>query len=95
MGSCTSLVTTADYGTLPLKHYGCNLSGVRLHKTLSKRWYWEGMYGDCISHCPQCGISQGTGKKIVPPLNPILIDYSFKIVGVDIMELPETKSGNK
>jgi len=68
-----------------------HFSGVRLYKTLSKRWYWEGMYGDCISHsrnCPQCAISQGTGKKIVPPLNPIPIDRVFQIVGVDIMELP-------
>ena len=75
-----------------------HFSGVRLYKTLSKRWYWEGMYGDCLAHsksCPQCAISQGTGKKIVPPLNPIPISRVFQIVGVDIMELPKTRSGNK
>ena len=39
---------------------------------------------------------QGTGKKdFVPPLNPIPIERAFQIVGVDIMELPKTNSGNK
>ena len=75
-----------------------HFSGVRLYKTLSKKWYWEGMYGDCLSHsrnCPQCAIVQGTGKKVVPPLNLIPIERVFQIVGVDIMELPKTNSGNK
>jgi len=65
------------------------------------------MYGDWLSHsgdwlshsrnCPQYAISQGTGKKIVPPLNPIpiIIDRVFKIVGVGIMELSKTMSGNR
>ena len=75
-------------------------SGVRLYKALSKKWYWEGMhmYGDCLSHSrnfPQCAIVQGTGKKVVRPLNPIPIERVFQILGVDIMELPKTNSGNK
>ena len=46
-------------------------------------------------NCPQCAIMQGTSKKVVPPLNPIPIEHVFQIVGVDIMELPKTNSGNK
>ena len=46
-------------------------------------------------NCPQCAIVQGTGKKVVLPLNLIPIERVFQIVGVDIMELPKTNSGNK
>ena len=54
------------------------------------------MYGDFLSHsrnCSQCAISQGTGRKIVPPLKPIPISRVFQIVSVDIMEMPKTKNG--
>ena len=48
-----------------------NFSGVRLYKTLVKQRYWEGMYTDCVAHCkvcPQCAVTQGTGRKVIPPL---------------------------
>ena len=75
-----------------------HFSGVRLYNTLCKRWYWEGMYTDCLSHgksCPHCAVSTGTGRKIIPSLKPIPVSRIFQIVGVDIMELPKTHSGNR
>ena len=56
------------------------------------------MYTDCIAHCkvyPQCAVTQGTGRKVVPPLKPIPVSCVFQIVGVDIMELPKTSNGNR
>ena len=56
------------------------------------------MYTDCIAHCkvcPQRAITQGTGRKVVPPLKPIPVSRVFQIVGVDIMELPKTSNGNR
>ena len=56
------------------------------------------MYTDCLSHgksCPHCAVSTGTGRKIIPSLKPIPVSRIFQIVGVDIMELPKTQSGNR
>ena len=75
-----------------------HFSGVRLYKTLVKQWYWEGMYTDCVAHCkvcPQCAVTQGTGRIVVPPLKPIPVSCVFQIVGIDIMELPKTSNGNR
>ena len=72
--------------------------GVRLYNTLSKRWSWERMYTDCLNHgksCPQCAVSRGTGRKTIPPLKLIPVSQIFQIVGVDVMELPKTHSGNR
>ena len=75
-----------------------HFSGVRLYNTLCKRWYWERMYTDCFNHgkaCPQCAVARGTSRRITPPLKPIPVSRIFQIVGVDIMELPKTRYGNK
>ena len=75
-----------------------HFSGVRLYNTLCKCWYWEGMYTDCLNHgktCPQCAVARGTTRKTIPPLKPIPVSRIFQIVGVDIMELPKTQSGNR
>ena len=37
----------------------------------------------------------GGGKLLRPPLQPISVQYPFQIIGVDVMQLPKTKSGNK
>ena len=75
-----------------------HFSGVRLYKTLSRRWWWDGMYSDAVEYCkncPQCAIVSGTGRKSNPPLKPIPVERVFQIVGVDIMELPKTSKGNQ
>ena len=75
-----------------------HFSGVRLYNTPCKRWYWERMYTDCVNHgktCPHCAVARGTGRKVIPPLKPIPVSRVFQIVGVDIMELPKTSSGNR
>ena len=75
-----------------------HFSGVRLYSTPCKRWYWEGMYTDCFNYgkaCPQCAVARATSRRINPPLKPIPVSQIFQIVGVDIMELPKTHSGNK
>ena len=75
-----------------------HFSGPRLYKTLARRWWWEYMYRDAMNHassCPYCAIVEGTGRKQKPPLQPIPTERPFQIVGVDIMELPLTSSGNR
>ena len=56
------------------------------------------MYNDVITHCmscPQCAIVNAAGRVNKSPLHPIPVSRPFEIVGVDIMDLPPTKSGNR
>ena len=56
------------------------------------------MYGDVITHCrscPQCAIVNASGKVNKPPLHPIPVERIFQIIGVAIMDLPLTESGNR
>ena len=53
------------------------------------------MYSDVMSHCvssPQCAIVNAAGR---PLLHPIPVSQPFEIIGVDIMDLLPTKSGNR
>ena len=56
------------------------------------------MYIDAMNYannCLQCTIVEGTGRKQKPPLQPIITERPFQIVGVDVMELPVTTRGNR
>lgn len=79
-------------------HLAGHFLGVRLYKTLVRRWWWPRMYSDAMNYansCPQCAIIEGTGRKQKPLLQPISTERPFQIVGVDIMELPVTAKGNR
>ena len=53
------------------------------------------MFADVIHYTPECAIVTGGGKTSRPPLQPIPVQRQFQLVGVDIMELPTTTSGNR
>ena len=80
-----------------LTEHHLSLSGehFRVKKTygaLARHWWWDGMYSDVVkfvTNCPECAIVTGGG------LHPIPVSRPFQIVGVDIMELPQTNHGNK
>ena len=77
---------------------GGHFFGKKLYTTLVGCWYWERMYLDCMEfarNCPQCAIVSGSGRRNKPPLHPIPVQRPFQIVGVDIMDLPLTTSGNR
>lgn len=40
-------------------------------------------------------VTKGTSRKVIPSLKPIPVSRVFQIVGMDIMELPKTSSGNR
>ena len=75
-----------------------HFSSQRLFNTLSRTWWWEGMFKDIHSHCkncPECAIVTGASRPGRPPLQPIPVSRPFQIFGVDIMDLPKTERGNK
>ena len=55
------------------------------------------MFKDVHEHCRRCltcATYQGSGRRTKSPLIPIAVGGPFHRVGVDIMELPRTESGN-
>ncbi len=75
-----------------------HFAGRRLYNTLSRHWWWDGMYSDVYRYCqkcPQCAISTRPGRSHKPLLQPIPVQRVFQIIGVDIMELPTTERGNR
>ena len=78
--------------------YSGHFTSSKLYGAMSRRWWWPGMYKDVVEFCrscPDCAVVTGGGRKQVPPLQPIPVQRPFQIFGVDIMELPITKSGNR
>ena len=78
--------------------FGGHFSGDRLFKTISCKWWWRGMYKDCVEYtknCPDCSFVDGGGKPGRPPLQPIPVSRPFQIFGIDVMELPRTEQGNR
>ena len=56
------------------------------------------MYSDAeryVRSCPECIIATGTGRKCRPPLHPIPVQRPFQILGIDVMDIPVTKLGNR
>jgi len=75
-----------------------HFSGPRTYKAMAHQWWWHNMYRDIIAYtrgCAQCAIVSGGGKKHLPPMQSIPVDHPFQIMGVDIMELPLTSTGNR
>ena len=73
------------------RHCG-HLSGKRTFNALAQHWWWEHMYRDTVNFCkscPECAIVSGMGQRNKPPLCPILVQWPFQIVGVDVIELPK------
>ena len=65
---------------------------------MSVHWWWPGMYKDMVEFCRSCpdfAVVMGGGRRQVPSLQPIPVQRPFQIFGVDIMELPITKSGKR
>ena len=77
---------------------GGHFSGARIFHTLSRRWWWDGMYGEVmqqVKRCPECAIVSGGGKVALPPLHPIPVQRPFQILAVDMMDLPTTSQENQ
>ena len=70
----------------------------KMYSTLRQRYWWKGMRSDVRHHCRSCltcATRKGTGRPSQPPLQPIQVGGPFRHVGVDVLQLPLTESGNK
>ena len=53
------------------------------------------MRADIRRSCLVCASRKGTGRKICPPLQSIPVGCPFKMVGVDVLQLPQSHQGNQ
>ena len=78
--------------------FGGHFSGPRTYAKMALCWWWDRMYSDIMEFCkvcPECATVSGIGRRHKPPLHPIPVSRPFQILGVDLMELPITSSGNR
>ena len=75
-----------------------HFAGRKMYSTLRQIYWWKGMRSDVRHYCRSCltcATRKGTGRPSRPPLQPIQVGGPFHHVGVDILQLPLTESGNK
>ena len=88
-----NIVLQEYHGGVYSGHFSCS----KLYGAVSSCWWWPGLYKDVVEHCrncPDCAVVSGSGRRQVPPLQAIPVQKPFQKFGVDIMELPVTKSRN-
>ena len=74
-----------------------HLREAKIHGQLSRHYWWLRMRKDIAQWCRACltCASRSVGSPVRPPLTPIPVGGPFDRVGVDVLQLPKTKRGNK
>ena len=77
--------------------FGGHLREAKMLGQLARHYWWPKMRADISRWCRQCVIcaSRHVGKPVRPPLTPIPVAGPFDRVGVDILQLPKSTSGNR
>ena len=74
-----------------------HLRNAKIHSLLSKHYWWPGMCKDICSWCKACltCATRHVGRAVRPPLVPIPVSGPFDRIGVDVVQFPKSKKGNK
>ena len=77
--------------------FGAHLRGAKIHSQLSRHYWWPKMRADIERWCRSCLVcaTRHFGHKVIPPLTPIPVGGPFDRVGVDVLQLPKTRSGKQ
>ena len=78
-------------------HEGVYGAHAKMHGELAKCYWWPGMSKDIVDWCWACltCATRQTSEKTKPPLVPIPVNGPWDRVGVDILQLPRSHSGNQ
>ena len=82
-------------------HASCfagHLSTKKVYDRLRRHYWWKGMRADVHKFCRKCLVCasrKGPGHAVRPPLVPIPVGGPFHRLGVDVLQLPVTHSGNR
>ena len=77
--------------------FEAHLSDVKIYSELKKHYWWSGMRNSVTQWtraCLTCATHQ-PGRKVKPLLTPIPVAGAFDRIGVDVLQLPRTRRGNK
>ena len=74
-----------------------HLRQAKIHSQLSRHFWWPGMRKDINEWCRNCTkcASRSVGQAVRPKLSPIPVGGPFDMVGVNVLQLPKTKQGNR
>ena len=75
-----------------------HFSELKVYDKLRRLYWWPKMRAEVRSFCRSClscASRKGPGRAIRPPLQPILTKGPFHRVGVDVLQMPLSSSGNK
>ncbi|XGW22596.1 hypothetical protein V3C99_005091 [Haemonchus contortus] len=69
----------------------------KIFQRLRREVFWEGMRQDIALWCKQCRdcFLTNNRKDCVPPLKPFLVTKPFEVIGVDVLEVGLSTSGNR
>ena len=74
-----------------------HLRSAKIHSLLSRHYWWKGMRRDIQNWCQACltCATRDAGRAVRPPLMPISVSGPFDRIGVDVVQFPKSKRGNK
>ena len=87
-----SLVLEAHAGL-----FAGHFTGRAVWANLRREYYWPQMRSDVNRWCSACLACAATrrGRCVIPPMQSIISDRPFQIVGVDVLKVGLTEDGNK
>ncbi|WKY07926.1 hypothetical protein Q1695_007431 [Nippostrongylus brasiliensis] len=82
------------------RHHGImggHFNAKKMYDQLKRTLFWPGMRQDLTKWCKECQQCFLTNAKApnIPPLKPLVVQRPFEIIGVDILEMGLTSSGNR
>ncbi len=91
-GDRRELFNDAHSGT-----FGGHLRDTKIHGQLSRHYWWPGMRKDIRDWCLACipCATRHVGQAMRPPLTPIPIAGPFDRIGVDVIQFPMSRRGNR
>ena len=77
--------------------FGAHLGDVKVHSELKWHYWWRGMWGDITKWSRGCTVcaTHGPDQAVKPVLTPIPVAGPFDRVGIDVVQFPLSRNGNR
>ena len=77
--------------------FGAHLGDVKVHSELKRHYWWRGMQGNIAKWSRGCTVcaTHGPGQAVKPVLTPIPVVGPFDRVGIDVIQFPLSRNGNR
>ena len=77
--------------------FGAHLGIAKTCGRVLTHYWWPGLHQYVADRCHSCAVCRGrdAGRAPKPPLNPIPVGGPFERLGIDVLQLPKSRSGKK